>query len=656
VTYANGVCGAFTYDDKAIIRDNPRIQTPRRFAEIFETSYFGGPRGSGSAYRPMLLLSYAIQWWVFDGRPAAFHIGNILFHIAATLLLASFLLRLEFSPPVALAAALLFAVHPIHVESVTSLVGRGETQTAAFVLSYLLLAQRVGERGTRWRWSLVAASLCYGLALFTKESGVVAPAMAALMFMYLTEGSFCRRVWIALRKGWPLYLASALVLVGFFFARIEILGGALRSPGSGIFEVENALAPLRVTTRVANACLILWRYLGRSLVPLHLSADESAWSIRVFRARSILPIAASLLLLLTAALAAWRALRRRDPVAFGFLFFLVSFLSTANLLFPIGTIFAERIAYLPSAGICLILGALVAAPSDSLGGLSRGRAGVLAALVLAFAARAVVRNAVWWSDERLFANSLATSPRSAKAEYNVAYIRSVNRDWAAARSHYVRAIEIYSDYWDAWAGKGRVEKELGRLVEAEHSYEKSIEANAAYENGYFGLGQAREARGRAREALEAYQTGLRHCPQSIPLAYRQALLSEKLGLPGTGHAWRLVFVLGADSSEVRTEYVRWLAETGRDTEAVAELRSVLRHDPSYLPAIRLLAERAERQNLFLSEALAREKAFRLSRSVEDREKLERVAREDANYRSRLELLKLPPPSRSPAATSRKPSK
>ncbi|HTD52763.1 MAG TPA: hypothetical protein VK780_07045, partial [Thermoanaerobaculia bacterium] len=59
VSYANGTFGAFTYDDKAIVRDNLRIRSPRNVRQIFTTSYFGGPRGTGSAYRPLLLLSYA---------------------------------------------------------------------------------------------------------------------------------------------------------------------------------------------------------------------------------------------------------------------------------------------------------------------------------------------------------------------------------------------------------------------------------------------------------------------------------------------------------------------------------------------------------------------------------------------------------------------
>src|SRR5712692_266896 len=149
VTYGNGIFGAFPYDDKAVVRDNPRIRSPRNVRQIFTTSYFGGPSGTGSAYRPLLLLSYAGQWWIHGKDVVAFHVVNVLFHVVATLLLAALLLRLGLSPPSVAAASLLFAVHPIHVEAVTSLVGRGETQAAVFVLLYLHLALSRAGLGTR---------------------------------------------------------------------------------------------------------------------------------------------------------------------------------------------------------------------------------------------------------------------------------------------------------------------------------------------------------------------------------------------------------------------------------------------------------------------------------------------------------------------------
>jgi tetratricopeptide (TPR) repeat protein len=643
VVYANGVRGTFTYDDKAIIRDNPRIRTSHGVSEIFQTQYFGGPRGSGSAYRPVLLLSYAVQWWMRGGDAAAFHVANIAFHAMGVLLFAGLLLRLGLPPPASLGAALLFAVHPIHVEAVTSLVGRGETQTTVFVLLYLLLAERSFGEGRGRVFFIVAAIVVYGLAVLTKESGAIAPAIAGLLLFFRPEGTFGSRLQTVLRRGWPLFIGSALVLAGIFVLRSWVLGGPLRSPGSGIFEVENALAPVRPVTRIANASLILWRYVGRCLFPLHLSADESAWSIRVWSARSPLPLAAAVLLASAGLLVLWRS-RRRDPVALGFLFFGLTFLPTGNFLFPIGTIFAERIAYLPSAGLCLALGVLLMGRSAALESVSRRRMVALTAVALAFACRTIVRNAVWWSDEALFANSLSTAPKSAKAEYNFAYISSEKRRWATARLHYTRAVEIYGGYWDAWAGKGRVEKELGMLVEAERSYRKSIEVSAAYENGYFGLGQVRETGGRMKEALEAYRDGLEHIPKSLPLAYHLALLSGRLGLSRAPADWKRALALGESSADVRTEYARWLWRRGEDREAVRQAREVLRKDPSYLPAIRLLGERGTREHLMLAQALALEEAFRLSRSSEDFAELERIAQRNPSYGRRWAALKLPAPT------------
>src|SRR6476646_8186351 len=112
LTYANGINGGFTYDDKAIVRDNPRIRAPASLAKIFTTSYFGTPRGTGSVYRPVLLVSYAVQWWIHGKQAIGFHAVNILLHAAVTLLLAALFLRAGIGPPAAFAAALVFAVHP----------------------------------------------------------------------------------------------------------------------------------------------------------------------------------------------------------------------------------------------------------------------------------------------------------------------------------------------------------------------------------------------------------------------------------------------------------------------------------------------------------------------------------------------------------------
>src|SRR5262249_1031372 len=87
LAHANGVPGGFTYDDKGIVRDNPRIRSPASVPSLFSTQYFGGPPGSGTAYRPVLLLSFAVQWWIHGGNATAYRAVNVLLHLAATLLL-----------------------------------------------------------------------------------------------------------------------------------------------------------------------------------------------------------------------------------------------------------------------------------------------------------------------------------------------------------------------------------------------------------------------------------------------------------------------------------------------------------------------------------------------------------------------------------------
>ncbi|HYT31232.1 MAG TPA: tetratricopeptide repeat protein, partial [Thermoanaerobaculia bacterium] len=589
--------------------------------------------------------------------------------------------------------------------AVTSLVGRGETQAAVFVLLYLHLALAIwrakgegrkanGEvrflptpdatlrssaslRSTsKRRPTLLLASLCYAAALLTKESSAVAPALAFLLLAYLAEGTLFRRFFAALVRVWPLWLLSAGVLAGTFRLRSWVLGGPLRARGSGVFEVENALAALPPIARAVNACTILFRYLGRCVFPLHLSGDESAWSIRPLPPLSPLALGTTGLLI-ALVLASLARVPRRSPLALGFLFFAIALLPTANLLFPTGTIFAERLAYLPSAGMCVILGCLLsrvvpasreaAAPAQELPlpppsrdalwrtgpgdtsfealakkeGRGEGETPVsvvvpasadsaaaqflpLLLVVLLFSGRTILRNAVWWTDEGLFANLIATSPDSAKAHYDVAYVAVANRRYPQALAEYSRAVSIYPRYWDAWAGRGRTLKEMGNLREAESSYEKAIAANPDYENGYFGLGDVREAEGNDAGAEKAYRRGLERVPNSLPLAYRLAQLESRTKRPTAEAQWQRALRLGAHSAVVRADHARWLMREGCSDEAAREAREAWRRDPANLTALRLLAKKARVESKTLAQELALERIYRLTRSPEDLTRLEEL--------------------------------
>jgi protein O-mannosyl-transferase len=587
ITYANGLTGAFTYDDKAIVRDNFRIRRADRVTELFTTEYFGGLPGTGSAYRPVLLLSYAVQWWIHGGAVIPFHAVNLALHVLVTLLLAGLLLRLDLPPPTALGAALLFAVHPIHVEAVTSIVGRGETLAAAFVLGSLRAGLDAATRGGRRGLRLALALLFAALADLTKESAAIAPALLLLLLAWEAEGGLAARARSALVRGWPYVAGAAAVLWGVLRVRRAVLGGVLRAATTGVFEVENPLAPLPPLGRAANACALFLRALALQFLPLRLSADESAWSIRPLAPREAAFWAAPILL---AALAAWALvrLRARSPAALGFLFAGIAALPTSNLLFPTGTIFAERLSYLPSAGVCLMAASWITGVSRSLAEVPLWRRAFFAAVALSLGLRTFARNPVWASDEALFTDMVEVSPASAKAHYDFAYMSLAAGRTPAALEHYVQAIAIYPGYWDAWAGRGRVERTLGRLADSERSYAEALRLVPTYENGFFGVGLAREDRGDRAGAERAYRDGLRSNPQSLPLAYRLALLLSAEGRPAALYAWRRALSIEPGSLPARLGYADWLLGAGRRTEAVAEIREMLRRAPRYAPALERL--------------------------------------------------------------------
>jgi tetratricopeptide (TPR) repeat protein len=637
VCYANGLTGDYTYDDKAIVRDNPRLRTPARVVSIFTTPYFGGPRGQGTGYRPILLLSYAIQWWLHGAAPFGFHAVNLALHVLVTLLLARLLARLRVPDPVAFGAALLFAVHPVHVEAVTSLVGRGETLAAAFVIAMLLFALR-HRSAPSGRGAAVALSLlCYALAILSKESAAVAPALLLLACWRLETGKVAERLKRAFRVGLPIYAGCALILIGSFAARRAVLGGVIKAPTFRIFEVENPLAHVSTGERVTNAAAILFRYVGRLTAPVRLSADESAWSIPVVHGFD--PVGLAALLLGSGVLVVAVARERAKPeLAFGVLFFATAFVTTANVFFAIGTILAERVAYLPSAGFALVLSSALLGGTAARVVPSARRIAVFLAIALLYAARTVVRNPVWDSDDTLFADTVRTSPGSAKAHYNLGWISAERAKLPLALEEYTRATQIYPKYFDAWAGKGFAEQRLGRLAEAEASFTRSIEVHPGYENGFFRLGVVRELRGNLAGAEDAFARGLAKNPKSPPLAFRLAKIRSRLGRESADADWRRAIALASGAASFHLGYAKFLADQGRVDAARREAREVLRRRPSEVKALEILAHSSGTAGHRLSEGLAAEKIFRVTRSPEDFDRLARIAAADPSYRIRFAAL------------------
>jgi LPXTG-motif cell wall-anchored protein len=220
--------------------------------------------------------------------------------------------------------------------------------------------------------------------------------------------------------------------------------------------------------RIFTALWIQCLYLVKTVLPVTLSADYSYKQISLVMGLDSLRAWAGLALAGGALLLAWRRREYRPPV----LAYAILFSPTANLLFPVGTIMAERLAYTPTLGLALLLAIPLAQ--------SRYWKAILLAVALAFGARTAVRNLDWRDADHFYTKLLRTAPDSAKSYYFYGALRAARGDDAGAVQAYDRAIAVFPAYSEAYFNRGNALARLGKRTEAMASYRDCLRFDAGH--------------------------------------------------------------------------------------------------------------------------------------------------------------------------------
>ncbi|HKQ59722.1 MAG TPA: DUF1736 domain-containing protein, partial [Candidatus Polarisedimenticolaceae bacterium] len=353
--YANSLANGFALDDLPLVRDNPEIRRLSGATLAAARPYW--PQGEGSGlYRPLVIASYALNYAVTGAGPAGFHAVNVLLHAAASVLAWFALRRVGVHYGTALGGALLFAVHPVHAEAVANVVGRAEILAAIGVLSAWLLHRR--DR-------LVAAAACYLAALLSKETALLAPLLFVLDDRLRGERPGTR---------WPKYAPYAAALLVALGLRLVVLGGWRGAEDVAFLDNPTAFGP--APARIATALWVQARYAGLWLWPRPLSSDYSYDAVPSVASPGDVRLWIGLALATAAGIALWRGVRRTPPLALGAATWILFALPSSNLVFPAGTLMAERLTYLPSLGAALLTAHAVA-------GARAAKRAVVAALALA---------------------------------------------------------------------------------------------------------------------------------------------------------------------------------------------------------------------------------------------------------------------------------
>ena len=396
-----------------LITGDPRIQeaTAHNVSQIFQHTFWW-PNGEAGIYRPLTTLSFLFNYAILGNgtAPAGYHWINFLLHAANVLLVFGLCLRLfnrmpDRAFPLALSTAALWAVHPVLTESVTNIIGRADLLAGMAVLSgfwmYLKSTESDGFRRMAWLAGLAAATAA---GVFSKESAVVLPGVIVLY-----ELSFhFPEMRVRLRSMLLGCAATALPIAAMLLQRTLVLSA---SPPAEFPFVDNPIAGASFWVGRLTAIKVLARYLWLAIWPVKLSADYSYSEIPLTH-RSLGDWTAWIVVALGVCLVAW--FWKRSRLAFFFACFgFLNLLPASNLLFPIGTIMAERLLYLPLAGwlACLVLAIDFAARRSRQERVAPIIIGLIAA---GFAIRTWVRNIDWKDDLTMATASVQTSPGSFK--------------------------------------------------------------------------------------------------------------------------------------------------------------------------------------------------------------------------------------------------
>ncbi len=416
--YVNTLQNGYAIDDGEVITYNKFVARGiNAIPELLTTTRLKGYGTiANDNYRPLSLVTFAIEHQFWGKTPVSGHLFNILFFAACVVTLYLFLSRLFRNNRVAFLAALLFAVHPIHTEVVANIKSRDELLCFLFAFMALNAFLRFAEKGKPIQ--LIAGTLLLFLSYLSKETVVsFVILMPVVFFFYANDNK---------KRSWLILSGMIVATTSFFLLRQMIMTDA----GNAIivFKSNPLVSAPDAASRVATALLGLGLYLKLLFVPYPLICDYSYNTIPITSFDDILVLTSTTVYMVITVIAIYRLFKKsKDPWAFGLLFYLITIALFSNIAFLVFSQFAERFLFLPSAGFCLLVSLAMErwlvekqAPAESFVVWRQPLlAGILIPIALLFSYLTFARNKDWKDDYQLSSKDVEKAPGNGWLCYNV---------------------------------------------------------------------------------------------------------------------------------------------------------------------------------------------------------------------------------------------
>ena len=605
--YANTLLNDFlyVYDDRVQILSNPFVHSFRHWTQIFTTTVwsFLGVHYITNYYRPMMVFGFLVCYRLFGPLPYAFHLVSVLLHAAVVCVLYLVSLRLFRDRLLAFVGAGLFALHPIHTESVAWVSAVTDVELTFFYLLTFGCFLKVGApSGRRRGWAQAAMAVCFLLTIFSKEQAATLPLLATIYEHWYREDRAETTWGQKLRRYGLLWLMT----IGYMFSRVRLLGS---------FAQPAAWHQLSWREAFLAAPVLVGQYLWKLLWPVHLVAWYSYQrGITLFDGRFLAGLAVVVLCALVF-LVLWR---RASLASFGMVWLVITLAPVLNARWMGANVFCERYLYLPSVGFCWVAAWAWTALWRTVSRHKAKARGALAFVTVVIAAlcaiRIYTRNRAWHDDVTLLTRTLAVEPGESRLHdgLGLAYwlrgeAEPAEREWREAlrlaphdanvvdslgmvyakKGRYAEAAKLFQAaismeprFATAHLNLGATYAEMGRLEDAEPEFRAAVLLSPLDFVAHNVLGKLYFDSGRLREAEEQFRQSVDAEPNLAGYDYLGYVYQRRGDRERAERAFKAALALNPSDSHAHFSLGLIYAAAGRNTEAVEEYQRALAADPS----------------------------------------------------------------------------
>ena len=604
IAYCNTLSGEFIWDDRKLILDNYYIKDWGNLSTNVTSDFFFTSREEGKIgyYRPVIILSYMINYSLFKIDPLGYHITNILFHLLNGILIYLLAVHLLGSVRISLLASLLFSVHPVHTESVSWIAGRTDVIACTFFLTSLYLYIKFTEKK---RLSLYILSLLsFILSLFSKEMAVTLPLILIIYDYYYTAEGSSEKFFKRLR----LWLPFFAIIPIFLFIKYAILNISMGNPHVASFG--------KFFTMVTFGKAFIY-YLKKLLWPFLLNA----YVVLPFTTNIFSP--AVLLTLTIFIFSLYFILKwghQFKGLSFILAFFWTTLIPVSNFI-PIsaptdmGFPTCERFLYIPSVGFSLICALALESLIKRLA--SKTYYKVLYALSLlsilsCYFLATLIRNEDWKEELHFYKKTSQSSPLAYIIHNNLGNAYVDKKMYAEAKRKFQYILELEPDFYFTHLNLGVVYYHEGKLDEAIKKYHVALRLKPEFAEPHNNLATIYIERGLYEQAWEECLKALEYKPTMGEAHNNLGTLYEIDGsLQKAIEEYRKTIKMKPYLAKAYYNLGNAYSTQGLYDQAILEFKEALRLDPDHADIYNNLGICYKKQRLYDKAIEAYQKAIAL---------------------------------------------